>query len=332
MANSTEQHRKKVVAQDATKSDNSLQNFWTKLNNDWVLNFASGLAFNLITAILPILIALIAIVGFTYGRLDPTAESQLIDHLKQIFPLSGDFLSLAFVSLNKNAGILSIIAVLLAVFGGSRLFINIEGYFSIIYHTRSRGFIQQNIMAIAMLLVFIVLTVPMAFASSIPALIQATLSDLSLSQLAGNGFLFGLIGILVSLFISWALFETIYIFVPNQRIMFRNSWPGAVVAAVMLQIYLSLFPLYVTHFLGSYTGNTGFVIILLFFFYYFAVILLVGAEINAFFVENIPATPDSLLVMVHKFTSHLATSQKDIPEQASLSHKEAQPEDSVPKP
>src|SRR6202047_3600603 len=38
------------------------------------------------------------------------------------------------------------------------------------------------------------------------------------------------------------LLEAIYIVVPNQRISFRHSWRGAVVAAVLLQLYLSLFP------------------------------------------------------------------------------------------
>ncbi len=84
------------------------------------------------------------------------------------------------------------------------------------------------------------------------------------------------------------MFEAIYIVVPNQHISFRNSWLGAVVAAVLLQVYLSFFfPFYATHFLGNYTGNIALAVVLLFFFYYFAVILLLGAEINAFFAEDI---------------------------------------------
>lgn len=335
MATTTEQHVKTEVERDAKQSAKSLKNFFNKFNNDWVMNFASALAFNLITAILPILIAIVAIAGFVVGSLNSNAKTQLIDHLKVIFPGSDSFLSLAFNSLNKNAGLLSIIAILLAIFGGSRLFISMEGYFDIIYHTRPRNVIRQNIMAIIMMLVFIVLTVPMTLAASIPALVQSLFKDLALSQLANNGFLIGLLGILVSLLVSWVLFEAIYIVVPNQHISFRKSWPGAVAAAALLQIYLSLFPLYITHFLGSYSnktaGTTGFAVILLFFFYYFAVILLIGAEINAFFAEGVQVTPDNLAVMVHKLTGHMATSQKDVQEQAPPSHKGAQPKDIVPK-
>ncbi len=103
--------------------------------------------------------------------------------MQKIFPASGDFLKLALASLSKNAGPLVVIAVLLAIFGGSRLFVSIEGYFDVIYHTRPRSVIKQNIMAIVMLLIFIVLTVPMVFAASIPALLQSLIQNSVLNQI-----------------------------------------------------------------------------------------------------------------------------------------------------
>ena len=297
----------------------TLHAFFNKFNNDWVMGFASALAFNLITAILPMLIAIVAIVGFAVKNLDPLAEQQLISHLQSLFPESGNFLSIAFASLKRNAGILTVIAIPLALFGGSRLFVSMEGYFDIIYHTRTRSIIKQNIMAIVMLLLFIVLTAPMLLAASLPALLQVVLRDTVVNQLPGSGIFFALLSILVSLCISWVLFEAIYIVVPNQHIGFRDSWPGAVVAAVLLQLYVLLFPLYVSHFLVSYTdktaGTTGLLVILLFFFYYFAVILLLGAEINAFFARDIKVTPDNLAGMVHNLTSHLPATEKDMHEQ-----------------
>jgi membrane protein len=294
------------------------------------MGFASALAFNLITAILPILVAMIAIVGFTVGSLDPAAEQQLLSHLQSIFPASNNFLNFAFASLKRSAGLLGIIAVALGLFGGSRLFVSMEGYFDVIYHTRSRTIIPQNIMAICMLLLFIVLVVPMMLASSLPALLQVLLEHTIVQRLPGNGFFFGLLGMLVSLSISWVLFEAIYIVVPNQRIRFRKSWLGAVVAAVLLQLYLVLFPLYITHFLKSYIGTPGLIVVSRFFFYYFAAILLIGAEINAFFAERIRVTPDNVAGMIHQLTSHVPTTEKDMREQAPPSHKQTEPKDIHP--
>ena len=331
MATGTEQHVESGVKHAAKTSAKSLQEFFTKFNNDWVMTFASALAFNLITAILPILIAILGILGFTVGNLSPSTEAQLLAHLKQVFPSSGDFLSLAATSLSRSAGPLVIIAILLAIFGGSRLFVSIEGYFDVIYHTRPRNVIKQNIMSVVMLLIFIVLIVPMVLTASIPAALQSLIQNTAIGQIPGSAIFFAVLGILVSIFVSWVLFEAIYIVVPNQHISFRNSWLGAIVAAVLLQIYLALFPFYVTHFLGSYTGNIALAVVLLFFFYYFAVILLLGAEINAFFAENIRATPDNIPVMVHKLTSHLPTTEQAMQEQATPTHKGEEPKDIRPK-
>jgi membrane protein len=314
----------------AEKGIKSLQAFWTKFNNDWVMNFASGLAFNLITAIFPIAIALIAIVGIIFGRYDPSIQHNLIIQIEQFFAYqtsSGDILEPALNTLSKNAGFLLFLAVLLAIFGGSRLFVSLENYFDIIYHTRPRDVIPQNIMALGMLFLFVLLIPLMVFASTIPALVQSILRTTPVNQFPYNGFIIYTIGILIGLLLAWILFEAIYIVVPNQPIKFRNSWRGAVVAAVALIIYLIVFPFYVTHFLRNDTGQVGFVVIFLFFFYYFAVILLLGAEINAFFAEKIRATPDNLAVMVHQLTSHLPTSKKDLQEQATPSHKNAEPID-----
>src|SRR5207248_6914991 len=100
------------------------------------------------------------IFGFVVGKLAPTSKSNLISSIQGVFPQqiqSGNLIETALNSLNHNAGPLAIIAVLLAIFGGSRLFVTLEGYFDIIYHTRPRNVIRQNIMALTMMLIFIVL-------------------------------------------------------------------------------------------------------------------------------------------------------------------------------
>ncbi len=102
-----------------------------------------------------------------------------------------------------------------------------------------------------------------------------------------------------------------FVVVPNQHISFRESWFGALLAAVAVQAYLQLFPFYATHFLSGYTGTVGFAIIFVFFFYYFAVILLAGAEVNAFYAQGKRALPDNLAVMVHEFTHGLPKEEED---------------------
>jgi uncharacterized BrkB/YihY/UPF0761 family membrane protein len=154
------------------------------------------------------------------------------------------------------------------------------------------------------MILFIILIPLMVLTSSIPALFTSLAQNPVLrqvpffAQLVSNGLLLSVIGVLVGLLICWLLFEAIFLFVPNQKINIRNSWLGALLSAILLVIFLTLFPLYVAHFMGSYTGAIGFAVILLVFFYYFAVILLLGAEINAYFSEHIPPLPNNLAAIL----------------------------------
>jgi YihY family inner membrane protein len=277
--------------------------FLAKFSHDWMMQLSAGLAYNLMVAIVPMGIAVIAVLGFTVGNLNPAAQAQLIDHIQHSFPStisSHNILEPALTRLSKSAGLLSILAVVTAIFGGSRLFIAIERCFDIIYHTNPRRAIRQNLMALLMMLVFIVLIPIMVLASSLPAVIislvrNSLFNQLSLvSQLAHNALVLSVASILGSLFVAWILFQSIYIVVPHQKISLKKSWKGALVAAILLTVFLALFPLYVTHFMSSYTGVAGFAIIFLLFFYYFAVILLFGAEVNAYFAEGVRPLPYQL--------------------------------------
>jgi membrane protein len=298
------------VVKTGVKGYNSILAFISKFNYDWVLSLASGLAFNLMVAIIPIIIAMIALAGFIYGGLNPAIQEQLIQHIQSIFPPpipSQEIVGLALNTLNQDAGVLGIIAIVMAIIGGSGLFVAMEGQFDIIYQIRTRGIIQQYIMALGMLLVFVVLSPFMIFADTIPTVVDAFVQTTPLGQIATSGFGFVLLTIFCGLLASWILIETMYLVVPNQHISFRESWFGALLAAVVVQAYLQLFPFYATHFLGSYTGTVGFAIIFIFFFYFFAVILLGGAEVNAFYAQGKRALPENMAGLVHAITNDTRT-------------------------
>jgi membrane protein len=235
------------------------------------------------------------------GNLDPTAYGNLVHQIENAFPSSASSQSLinsALQQLGKDSGILGIIAILLAIFNGSRLFIFIEGCLDIIYHVRPRGLIAQNVVAVLMVLLFVVIIPLMIVASVGPAFVFSTLKNTPLGNIPGSSIIFSLGGIVGGLIAAYILFQVIYIVVPNQKISFRRSWRGSVVAAVLLEIYLLLFPLFVTHFLGAFSGAIS-ILILLVFFYYFGVILFLGAEVNAF-AEGIRETRYDLVTMVYK--------------------------------
>src|SRR2546421_7043929 len=312
------QHGITGALQAVQKDARPLQAFFTKFSNDWSTTLAAALAYNLLMAIFPIAIAILAILGLVLGSLSPGTYGQLQGQILSALPAhttNPETVKSITKQLANSSSILGIIALVLALFNGSRLFILIEGIFGIIYHVRHRTVIKQNLMAFGMFLLFILLIPIMAFASALPAVVLSILPSSSVLAFLG-----GILGVFIA---SYILFQAIYIVVPNQHISFRNSWLGALVAAIAMDIYLTLFPLYV-HFVGNGpAASLGAGILLLIFFYYFAVILLIGAQVNAFFTEGVRATPVDLVTLVHITTSHLPKTEEDKEQQAAASHKDA---------
>jgi YihY family inner membrane protein len=317
------------LMQSVGQNTKPFRQFLTKFSNDWAMTFAGVLAYSLLTAMLPIAIALVAILGFTIGSAN---RNNIIQQVSKVFPgVAGqqNAITLAIDQLSKQAGLLAFIAVVLAIFGGSRLFITMEATLDIIYRVRPRTFVRQNLMAFGMFILFIILIPIMVFASSAPSFIlnflgqNPVLSGLPLvKSVASNPFVTYTTGIVGGLIAAFLLFEAIYCVVPNQHICWRNSWRGAIVAAVAMTVFLNLFPFYIQYFLKNYAGQIGFAVILLLFFYYFAVILMIGAEVNAFFFEGVQPLPNDLATFV---STMAGTLNRDIPKSEAEPHQNPEP-------
>jgi len=302
MADSMETEAENVLkkapepVQTAVKNAKPLLDFWNKFNNDWSWNLSAALAYNLLMAMFPFCTAALAILGLVLGGLSPQQYNTLVNHFIEVFPSATSaqisaILNGASEQLSKANGILWIITIGFAIYYGSRLFVLMENCFGIIYHIRPRTFIAQNVTAIGMLILFIVL---------IPVSIGAgALTALAISLLPGqfSGGIVNVIQFLVGYLAAYLLFQAIYIIIPNQKIRFRKSWLGAATAALLLQLYVVFFPLYIEHFLSGLAAAIGSVVILLIFFYYFAMILILGAEINAFFAEGVMTTFDLVTIV-----------------------------------
>ncbi|GCE28375.1 hypothetical protein KDA_38590 [Dictyobacter alpinus] len=321
------------IISEAPKKTKTLQLFFKKFGFDWATTFAGALAYSLLTAMVPIAIAIVAILGFALtlipGQQHSTAVLDTLKAIPGLESVQGDLVQSVTDKLAKSAGFLAIIAVLLALFGGSRLFVAIEGSLDIVYRVRPRPLIRKNAIAIGMMLIFIVLAPIMVFAGTLPATILNILSHNPslksipfLSAVAANAVIVQIGGYAGGLLAAFLLFEAIYVIVPNQRINPRNSWQGAIVAAVLLEVFLALFPIYTNNLLGTYTGQIGLVIVLLAFFYYFAVILMLGAEVNAFFFENVQPLPNDLGTFVSTMGGTL---NRDRPDAESDAHVDSKP-------
>ena len=122
---------------------------------------------------------------------------------------------------------------------------------TIIYRLPERALLRQNLLAFGMLFLFITIIPLMLTISSAPSAL--------LKIIPGGGGRFGtfLGGMIFSLLVAFILFEAIYWLVPNKKMSFKITWCGALVAACALEIFIILFPLYVTQFMDNYAGKNS---------------------------------------------------------------------------
>lgn len=313
---------------------NPLLHFWQKLSNDWIFNLSGLLAYNFLMSIFPILLALLAVAGFIFNAVSPGAQQQLTNAIANAFPggssgTGGVVVKATVNKLQQQAGVLFIIGLVTSIFTGSRLFITLENCFGIIFRLRGRDLLRQNLMAIGMLLLYMVLVPVVFLASIVPTAIVNSL------QGSGKGspltsLVVHAIGIGAAFVVALALFAAIYVVVPNRPVRLKEVWKGTLTAAGLLVLYELLFPIYESVALkpNSYGSVAAFAIVILIFFYYLAVILLLGAEVNSW-ASGQRQTASDIAAILHEVQAHNTTRGAGGPTagspQEDLEHQEGAP-------
>ncbi len=260
--------------------DWSLTIFVLKFANDWSMNLISMIAYNLITAIFPILLVLLSLVGFfVQGHLQEvsTAISGVFPEARQ----SNIAVTPLLRSLVQITGPLAVVSFVALLWLGSNLFSTMENAFSIIFRIRGRDIVPQRVMALAMVLVLAVL-LPLSLGAA--SLVTTGSADVGRLLPHQAGQVLAIVGPLTSVGVLWLLFLVIYLVVPNFEVRLRQAWRGALVAALLFGLLQLLFPLYFQVFL---TGNTRYgaaaasILVLIIWLWFFAVITVVGAQLNA---------------------------------------------------
>ena len=124
-----------------------------------------------------------------------------------------------------------------------------ESCFDVIYHLPPRPFVRRHLVAIIMLLLLAALIPIIIAASAAPTLILSLLHTIVPGDRVDGSPMFRVVSIAGSSIFSLILFQDIYVLVPHRRVSFRtlglhirNSWQGAVVSTVIMQLCLQLFP------------------------------------------------------------------------------------------
>ncbi|MBD5525285.1 MAG: YihY/virulence factor BrkB family protein [Lachnospiraceae bacterium] len=242
--------------------------------------FAASTAFFLFLSMIPLLMALCAILPYT-----TLTEENLINAITQFTPDAMNALVISIVSdvYARSAGTITIFAIVTIWSASKAMLALIHGLNAVNdFEERRNYFVLRSIACIYTVIILIAMILAlfvMVFGNVIVNLLLADIPPLHIVMQFVMHFRF-----LFSWGILTLIFALIYAYVPNNKMRFKSQIPGAAFSAVMWSAASFFFAVYVDHFngFGTYGGLTT-VVIMMIWFYLLMYILLIGAHINRYF-------------------------------------------------
>ncbi len=252
-----------------------------RYGEDRVALLAAAVAYNELFSMLPIMLAVLAIVGFFLR--DPAALAQAESLIVGALPsqVSQSVVEVLHTT-RQEAGLFGVISLVGLFWGGSGLFGTLEVALDQIYRTPERPFVFQKLMSAGMVLLFAAMVIVIVVASSVGRVIGQLVGVVPLVG-PGLALAVALAGGATSLVAAFVLCLAILSVVPSVHLPVKHTLPGALVAALGLVLVTQLFPIYLglAGSFSQYGAVFGLFFLLMTWAYLVAQVLLLGAEINA---------------------------------------------------
>lgn len=256
------------------------RDFGWQMTKKNIAAFAASTAFFLFLSMIPLLMALCAILPYT-----ALTESNLISAITRFTPDAMNGLVISVVSdvYARSAGTITVFAIVALWSASKAMLALIHGLNAVNdFEERRNYFVLRFVACIYTVIILVAILVAifvMVFGNVIVDLLLMDIPPLHILVQFFMRFRF-----LVSWVVLTFIFALIYAFVPGSKMRFKRQIPGAAFAAVLWSAASYVFSVYVDNFngFGTYGGLTT-VVILMFWFYLLMYILLIGAHINRYF-------------------------------------------------
>ena len=251
---------------------------------------SAAIAYYAFFSLFPLTLALIAVFSLFLGI--EGFEEDLIAALQEQIPVlaeTGDtddsFLVNFFEGVKGGRAAGGVVAVIGLFWVSQQVFSAIRKSINVIWGiNKTRPFFTERLMDIALMfgaatLLFasVLITTGITFIQDISAiwLPDAPISDPVLWQRAA---------VIIPMVLSFTVFLTLYWWLPNTKLRFKEVWPTALAGAAAFEISKAIFVFYLRN-MGGVTNNIygglSAIIVLMIFVYVSAIILLVGAMLTS---------------------------------------------------
>jgi membrane protein len=240
------------------------------------------IAWNALTAIFPIALAVAAVGGLVLSVAGVTPDA-IARQVVALFPTdvgAQDAAIRGIEALRRQTLVFALLALVGFLWAGSTLFGSMEEAFGVVFQTPSRPFLRQKLMGLAMMGLYAVMALLAVGTSALLPLLRY-IPDVPIS--VTKGWTAVVVQVFVGFVAGFVLFFTIYFVVPNRPQRPRYVLPAALFAGAAFELLSQLFPTYIrlNRGINMYGRQFAFLFVLLAFFYALGVITMLGADMIA---------------------------------------------------
>lgn len=255
--------------------------------DDRATRLAASLSFFTMLSLGPLLLITLRVVGVILGP--EAAAGQLQFFIEDLVgPRGAEVLQevIAAAGEDDRGGITATMVSLgILVFSASYVFAELQDAMNTVWNVKTgEGWavwrmIRNRLMAFAMVL-------SLAFLLLVSMIISAVLAALAAFFMPEPGRIGQAVNFLVTLAITSAIFATLFKYIPDVSVRWRDVWPGALLTAVLFTIGQFLVGLYLGQavVVGLF-GAAGSLVAVLLWVYYTAMIVFFGAEFTKGYID-----------------------------------------------
>jgi membrane protein len=242
------------------------------------LFLASGLSFNLLICLIPVLFFLVSLVGFVLSR--QAAADAVLSQLGQIVPVYREELHQMLAQIIQRRRLTGLLGTATLLLFASQLFAALRLVLNDVFgFTQGRGLVHDMLKDLLLLFVMGILFI----ASMLITDLFSWLRILLMVPVGMPPEWIRSVFITVGLSFNTALFFVAYRYFPHRKVPVGPALAGALLASVLWEVAKQLFRWYITT-LGVYDkiyGPLGGLVALSMFAYYSGIVFVLGAEFAA---------------------------------------------------
>jgi len=255
-----------------------------KFVGDHGLFLSSGITFNLLVCLVPLLLLLLAL-GATYLYSDREVLNHIRRYFENVFPSLDPKIMKNILGIIRDRKIVGILGIGGLIWTSSWVFSSLRTALNIIFEAeKGRGILRGKAIDFLMILLAGVFLLMSMMLSSGITFLQSYHLSFFLAMKPAFRFV---LKYLIPFLLSFSMCFLIYKIIPNRKIHFKTALQAACFTSLLWEVAKQLFGWYVLH-LGRFSmvyGSLSTLAIFFFWIYYSSAILLLGGEV-AFLLEK----------------------------------------------